>query len=232
MLNLPTLQRCLLAAALILASAAAQPAAVVVILDVSESSPLLANEDFTHSAAGAVAEKIGRLPVGSKVRSFVAGDNRLQAPLAVNEDIQRIATRRGYTARTLSQVFGRKLVDQVAEFKLRRAHRQSELTTAVLDASRLCVDHQALKAGRSRADDCEIVFLTDGAEFVGNGIQYPRDAPKKPLPPVTGLDLKGVRITLIGVGQGVDGATGQLLSARWDKFLRDAGASQVVLRRV
>jgi len=232
MRKLQSLQRGLFAVSLALVSAAAQPAALIVVLDVSESSPLLGNDEFIRSAAAVVAEKIARLPVGSKVRTFATGDNRQHAALAVSLNIHRIATRSGYTAATLSRVFSQKLVDQVAEFKLQRAHRQSELTTAVLDASRLCEDHKAQQSRQSRAEDCEIVFLTDGAQFVSGGIQYPRDARKQALPPVPGLDLKGVRLTLMGVGQGMDGSTGQQLSVRWDKFLRDAGASDVVLRRL
>lgn len=221
-----------LAASLVLVPAITKADAIVVVVDASESSPALGPDDFTRAAAAVIAQKIGVLPTGSKVRLFAAGDDRVRAQLMLDIDIQRVATRGRFTAATLTKVFPQKLVDQVAELKLKPAHKQSELTTALLDASKLCLDHAAEQAGRNRAANCEIVFLTDGAHYIKGRVEYPRDAPKLPLPPVSGLDLKNVRVTMLGIGQAMDGNARQHVTAQWEKFLRNVGATNVVLRRL
>ena len=222
----------LLAVLPIVISASARADALVVALDVSESSPIFGDDAFLRSAAAQIADRIRALPVGSKVRVFYLGDDRVRMQMQLDLNVQRLNTREGATAEAIAKAFPAALVDKVAEFKLKPMHRQSHLTTGFFDGVRLCTDHQSQKEGGARAERCEIFMLSDGAQYEKGRIEYPRDVSRRPLPPVAGLDLRGVRVTLFGCGQGLDSAVRVTMTARWENWLRDAGATEITLRRL
>jgi hypothetical protein len=211
-------------------SLSANADALVIAVDVSESSPIF-SDTFVPAAAIPIADKISTLPLGSKVRLFLVGDDRLRADLKLDLNIQRITNKDGATAAAAAKAFPAALVAMLSAQEL-KPHKQSHLTTAFLDGVKLCADYQSEKEGRPRTERCDIYYLTDGAQFERGRIEYPRDVSRLPLPPVPGLDLRGVRVTMVGVGQQMDPSIRLKLNARWETWLRKAGATDFVLRRL
>ncbi len=195
---------------------------LVVILDISGSTPVL-EPNFSRQAWDDISVRILHLPIGSRVKVFSVGDDKVQ-PLDLLMYVQRTATVKGDSAGVLARkVVGalQKTVDAMKQGKL--VQHQSDLTTAFLDASKWC-------PGQSAA--CDIVFLTDGIQSSDDVRWTPHDA-KAPLVAIPGMNLRNTTsITMLGVGLGASSKVRVQMEAHWRHFLSEAGASTVVLRRL
>jgi hypothetical protein len=192
---------------------------LVVPVDVSASSPVF-TAAYLARAAQRVAERIRTLPVGSQVTVFLVGDSRADSPFVRDLHVQRGPSEHGDTAKALATAFPAFLRNVIAEVQRKPVAQQSHLTAGVRDASRLC-----------ERKPCEIMFLTDGLEWQSGIVEWPRDTTRD-LPRIKDLTLTGVRIELLGIGQGVAPKTQQAIEAHWRTWLSQAGASEIVFRRL
>lgn len=203
---------------------------LIVMLDISGSTPIV-ESNFIRSSMPMIAEKINALPVGSNIEVMTVGDDK-KMPLNKLFYVQRLKDKSGDTALSLSRsvpLMITQYLNSVRESPQTKMQGESSLSPGFLDASKLC----------QKGKPCESVFFTDGMEYQPNVIAWPRDY-KKPLPPIDGLDLKGMNVTMYGVGQCAKGmeagcATSQArisIENHWQKWLKQYGAANIDIRRL
>lgn len=203
---------------------------LVVMLDISGSTPIV-EPNFVRSSMPIVAEKIGRLPIGSNVEVMTVGDDK-KMPLNLRFYVQRIRDKSGDSAANLSRnipALIMQYLNGVRESPGTKMQGESSLSPGFLDASKLC----------QKGKPCESVFFTDGMEYQPNVIAWPRDY-SKPLPPIDGLNLDGMSIVMYGVGQCAKGleqgcATSQAriaIEGHWQNWLKKYGAGNISIQRL
>lgn len=203
---------------------------MVVMLDISGSTPIV-EPNFIRASTPILAEKIGKLPIGSNLEVMTVGDDK-KIPLNLRFYVQRIKDKNGDTAANLARsvpAMVTQYLNSVRENPATKMQGESSLSPGFLDASKLCQKNKP----------CESVFLTDGMEFQPNIIAWPRDYSKQ-LPPIDGLNLKGMNVVMYGIGQCAKGqesgcATSQAriaIEGHWQTWLKNYGAGSVELRRL
>ena len=222
------LKKSVLAVATSLACKLVMADSMVVMLDISGSTPIV-EPNFIRASMPVIAEKIGKLPIGSNIEVMTVGDDK-KMPLNLRFYVQRIKDKRGDTAANLARnvpVIVTQYLNSVRENPATKMQGESSLSPGFLDASKLCQKDQ----------QCESVFFTDGMEFQPNVIAWPRDY-LKPLPPIADLNLNGMIVNMIGIGQcskinEIGCATSQariLIEKHWLNWLKSYGAGDVVIR--
>ncbi len=221
---MPTLAR-LTALCLLALAAAALPARadIVFAIDTSSSSPAMHADSgaaFTAAVAPHIANRVAAQPLGARLAAFYVGDHgAIDVPL-LDKTIQRIRTADGDTAKAYAQRFPRFLAAELERRRTARMPSPSHLTAGVADARRL------VRPGQP----CEIVLVSDLAEWDGKGLQYPRDW-ARPLPKPDGLNLKDCAVTVYGAGQGLQPKPANAILRHWETWLKSAGAEAVSLQR-
>lgn len=190
-------------------------------LDVSGSTPIL-DKSFMQSVLPQLSTEIQKLPLGSVVKVFNIGDDKVM-PINIDLLVQRTTTNRGAPADELAKTvptmifsYSQKLLSGSA-----RLHGESSLSPAVYDAAKACQENKP----------CKFFFLTDGMEHQPGVIEWPRQF-KKPLPKIPNLNLKGMSVTMYGVGTGVSSEARLQIEQHWNTWLKDAGAGTVDLRKL
>lgn len=203
---------------------------LVVMLDISGSTPIV-EPNFIRSSMPIITEKIGRLPIGSNIEVMTVGDDK-RMPLNLHFYVQRMKDKHRDTVVNLSRnipTMVTQYLNSVRESPQTKMQGESSLSPGFLDASKLC----------QKGKQCESIFFTDGMEYQPHVIAWPRDY-NKPLPPIDGLDLNGMNVTMYGVGQCAKGlesgcATSQArisIENHWQKWLKKYSAGDVAIRRL
>jgi hypothetical protein len=137
--------------------------ALIVPIDISGSTPIL-DSSVLRTVLPMVAERIARLPVGSRIKVFSVGDDKAK-PFEINLFVQRDRTREGDSAKELAKQVPAMIEAKMAQLKTNPENLQGEssLTPAFLDASKWC----------QQGKPCQIVFLTDGMEYQPGVIAWP-----------------------------------------------------------
>ncbi len=224
------LRKSLLTIATSLACNLATADTMVVMLDISGSTPIV-EPNFIRASMPILAEKIGKLSIGSNVEVMTVGDDK-RMPLNLRFYVQRTKDKSGDSAANLARnvpAMVTQYLNGVRESPATKMQGESSLSPGFLDASKLC----------QKGKPCESVFFTDGMEFQPNVIAWPRDY-SKPLPPIDGLDLNGMNVVMYGIGQCAKGlesgcATSQAriaIEGHWQTWLKKYGAGSVELRRL
>lgn len=195
---------------------------LVVMLDVSGSTPIT-QPNFLRTAKPMLADLIRPLPIkNSRVKVFTVGDDKSE-PLTIDQWVQRRFDAQGDTAMALAN----RIPTEVERYLLAlgkdpsKLQRESSLSTAFLDASKWC----------DAASPCTIVFFTDGMEYQPRVVEWPRQI-AKPLPNINGLDLKGARIVMYGVGLGTASSIRIAAEQHWERWLKAHNAGTVDVRRL
>lgn len=224
------LRKSILGAAIYLSCSLSMADTMVVMLDISGSTPII-EPNFIRASMPILAEKIGKLPIGSNIEVMTVGDDK-KIPLNRRFYVQRVKDKSGDSAvnlaRSIPSMVAQYLKD-VRENPEAKMQSESSLSPGFSDASKLC----------QHGKPCESVFLTDGMEFQPNVIAWPREY-KKPLPPIEGLNLNGMNVVIYGIGQCAKGmesscATSQArlaIEGHWQTWLKKYGAGSVDLRRL
>jgi hypothetical protein len=195
---------------------------LVVILDVSGSTPVI-QPNFLRAALPMLSDQIRALPVkNSRVKVFTVGDDKAEA-LTIEQWVQRRPDAQGDTANTLANKIPAAITQYLNTLRTEpgRLQRESSLSPAFLDASKWCQSDQP----------CTIIFFTDGMEYQPRVIEWPRQY-KKPIPSIPGLDLKGAKVVMYGIGQGTDSRVRVAAEQHWERWLTSHNAGVVDLRRL
>lgn len=203
---------------------------LVVMLDISGSTPIV-EPNFIRASMPILAEKIGKLPIGSNVEVMTVGDDK-KMPLNLRFYVQRIKDKNGDTAANLARnvpAMVTQYLNGVRESPATKMQSESSLSPGFLDSLKMC----------QKGKPCESIFFTDGMEYQPNVIAWPRDY-NKPLPLIDGLNLNGMNVVMYGIGQCAKGlesgcATSQAriaIEGHWQIWLKKYGAGSVELRRL
>lgn len=195
----------------------AQDRHVIIGLDVSDSTPLINDEAYAGRAAQAVSDLLGDLEAGDRVSVETIGnygiaEKTLRFEWTVSRRAPAVKIRR-----TLTGLISR-LPKIVQSGKLEPA--QSTNIAGFLEMASYSVDCEARETS--------FLLLTDGIEWSSrtNGRALAAGDASLPAPPEDGL--KGCELTMLGIGQTVEGAdpaaTGNLIKA-WKTWSAAAGCT-------
>lgn len=195
----------------------------IIVHDVSLSSPTMhpaTGAAFAAHVAQQVAPRIGQLELGSRLVVFNVGSHQERGAPVFDKLVQRVRTQSGDTAAAYEKAFPAFFAGVTEARRRQQQGTQSHLTAGIASARKLV----------RKGQRCDIVLLSDGAEWDQHGLQYPRDW-QRPLPKVPDLDLKGCSVHVMGAGQGMPPKQAAAIERHWLKWLKEAGAESVRLER-
>jgi hypothetical protein len=194
---------------------------VVIALDVSKSTPAI-DPIFLRAALPKIRDSIISLPIGSLVKVFTVGSDR-KPPLHFEFYVQRNQTSEGDLASELANAIPIAIANYMGELRANpsRMQNESNLSAAFLDASKSC----------DKSPPCSIIFLTDGIEDTPGSINWHRNV-TKPLPNITGLDLRGASIYMYGVGRVTTPESRFAIEKHWRTWLKKANAGDIEILRL
>jgi hypothetical protein len=199
--------------------AATAPSNLIILLDLSMSTPI-ATQNFQRDAQPLIVSAIASLPMGSTVHMRTVSDDQ-EALLGMKYQVQTRYSPTGDTSSSLANKIPRMiagLLNKALNNPQKYTHGQSALTSGIYDAAKYCTT------------SCTIMFFTDGMQNTRLGVHYPDDY-DKPLVKINGLTLNNSNIIMYGVGQNVESELRIAVEQHWVKWLSDAGAKSVDMKR-
>lgn len=193
----------------------AQPETIIILLDISLSTPV-SDPQAQARLVKTLHDAISPIPLKSRIEVRTLGDDA-DTVYSSTDMVLNYKTRDGDTAENLSKAIPAKII---RFFQTGKSQGMSALTNAIWDANKLC------------EDSCRVLFFTDGMQNTPEGVHYPSDY-KKPLPELPGLDLSHMKVSMIGVGSGLESSsdTRVKIESHWLKWFTKAKAKEIHISR-